>query len=262
VVPSGAYRAAAEAIQHGDVAALMRLLDEHPELATMRITRREGLSVCLVHALTDWPRHFPHGPSSLRALVEAGADVNAHLRGPSRGDGAIRRCEQRRRRDDRRADRRRGGYRGARSRNRRRYAARRRCRVRAVAGCPSARRARRPDGALARCRPRLDGPGRSVLRRYAAALEGRRRRELLAGLPGGSMPPPNTCLPGGEPELGGYDDRTPLDMAVRSGAGDLVEWLAAQGAKSSSDLGGTSEATGQPLTGTADAAEEGRVCAG
>jgi uncharacterized protein len=79
---------------------------------------------------------------------------------------------------------------------------------------------------------------------------------------GGSMPPPNTCLPGGEPELGGYDDRTPLDMAVRSGAGDLVEWLAAQGTKSSSDLGGTSEATGQPLTGTADAAEEGRVCAG
>jgi len=67
------------AIHRGDVAALRRLLAEHPGLAASRFgdDDLDGMSRTLLHVVTDWPGHFPHGAGSVAALVAAGADVNA-----------------------------------------------------------------------------------------------------------------------------------------------------------------------------------------
>jgi len=75
--------AVTEAIQTGDLAALRRLLGEHPDLATARLGDDEGGEArTLLHIATDWPGHFPNGPAVVAALVEAGADVNAPFVGP------------------------------------------------------------------------------------------------------------------------------------------------------------------------------------
>jgi ankyrin repeat protein len=65
--------AAADAIRSGDVQALKNLLHEDPTLATARI---DG-SRTLLHVATDWPGHFPNGPTVVAILIEHGADVNA-----------------------------------------------------------------------------------------------------------------------------------------------------------------------------------------
>jgi ankyrin repeat protein len=65
--------AAADAIRSGDVQALKNLLREDPTLATARI---DG-SRTLLHVATDWPGHFPNGPTVVAILIEHGADVNA-----------------------------------------------------------------------------------------------------------------------------------------------------------------------------------------
>jgi uncharacterized protein len=68
--------AVTEAIRAGDLAALRRLLRDHPDLATARLgDEREART--LLHVATDWPGHFPNGPAMVAALVEAGADVDA-----------------------------------------------------------------------------------------------------------------------------------------------------------------------------------------
>ncbi|HTE60424.1 MAG TPA: hypothetical protein VK631_08725, partial [Solirubrobacteraceae bacterium] len=69
--------AAIEAIHTGDVAALRRLLAEHPELAAARLGSEGpgGMTRTLLHVVTDWPGHFPNGAATVAALVEAGADV-------------------------------------------------------------------------------------------------------------------------------------------------------------------------------------------
>jgi uncharacterized protein len=71
--------AATTAVRSGDVPGLERLLATDPWLAKARI----GDEACyrtLLHAATDWPGHFPHGPDVVARLVAAGADVNAHSR--------------------------------------------------------------------------------------------------------------------------------------------------------------------------------------
>jgi len=80
-------RATVEAIQHGDVGTLKRLLTEHPGLAAARID--SGANACepptntrsLLHIATDWPGHFSNGAAIVAMLVEAGADVNAQFTG-------------------------------------------------------------------------------------------------------------------------------------------------------------------------------------
>ncbi len=67
-----ALEAARRAIREGDVATLTHLLVERPALATQRIGPRT-----LLHVATDWPGHFPRVRESIRALVTAGAHVNA-----------------------------------------------------------------------------------------------------------------------------------------------------------------------------------------
>jgi uncharacterized protein len=76
--------AVVDAIHQGDVPALRRLLMENPELATARLgdDDPEGMSRTLLHVVTDWPGHFPNGPETVAALVEAGAVVDARFRGP------------------------------------------------------------------------------------------------------------------------------------------------------------------------------------
>ncbi len=72
------------AIHTGDLATLLRLLAEHPDLATTRLgdDDADGMSRTLLHVATDWPGHFPRAAATVSALVEAGADVNARFRGP------------------------------------------------------------------------------------------------------------------------------------------------------------------------------------
>ncbi|HEU5107276.1 MAG TPA: ankyrin repeat domain-containing protein, partial [Micromonosporaceae bacterium] len=76
--------AAVEAVRAGDVAALRRLLAEHPALATARVADGGGAARTLLHVVTDWPGHFPNGPVTVAALVAAGADVDARFVGRHR----------------------------------------------------------------------------------------------------------------------------------------------------------------------------------
>jgi hypothetical protein len=76
--------AVVEAIQTGDVPALKLALADNPGLAKVRLGDDEpsGMSRTLLQVATDWPGHFPNGPATVAALVQAGADVNARFRGP------------------------------------------------------------------------------------------------------------------------------------------------------------------------------------
>jgi hypothetical protein len=81
VIPADDQRAVAAttAVRVGDVPGLERLLATDPWLANARIGDEDCYRT-LLHAATDWPGHFPHGPDVVARLVAAGADVNAHSR--------------------------------------------------------------------------------------------------------------------------------------------------------------------------------------
>jgi ankyrin repeat protein len=68
-------------IKSGDVGALQQLLRERPDLANARIGGRNGGSKTLLHLATDWPGFFPNAPEVVRALVAAGASINATTEG-------------------------------------------------------------------------------------------------------------------------------------------------------------------------------------
>jgi hypothetical protein len=73
------------AIRGGDVESLRRQLMANPALATARIGAASGTACTdkrsLLHIATDWPGHFPNAGATVRALVAAGADVNAPFEG-------------------------------------------------------------------------------------------------------------------------------------------------------------------------------------
>lgn len=74
------------AIKSGDLVSLSRLLAEYPNLASQRILDSKSSnepqpSRSLLHLVTDWPGHFPHGPEIAALLIAAGADVNARFDG-------------------------------------------------------------------------------------------------------------------------------------------------------------------------------------
>ncbi|KQO10788.1 ankyrin repeat domain-containing protein [Paenibacillus sp. Leaf72] len=80
---------AVKAIHTGDTPSLKRLLEENPGLAAARIIGRDNnnednscrTSRTLLHVVTDWPGHFPHGADTVSTLVEFGAEVNARFTG-------------------------------------------------------------------------------------------------------------------------------------------------------------------------------------
>lgn len=72
-----------EAIRTGSAADVEQLLGEHPGLARARLgDPSRGQSRTLLHVVTDWPGHVPEAAAKIRALVAAGADVNARFTGP------------------------------------------------------------------------------------------------------------------------------------------------------------------------------------
>jgi ankyrin repeat protein len=68
---------AINAIHEGDLPKLEQLLKENPRLATARIDGQRTL----LHVATDWPGHFPNSGATVAALIAHGADVNAKLIG-------------------------------------------------------------------------------------------------------------------------------------------------------------------------------------
>ena len=70
--------AAVAAIRGGDAAALEQLLAAHPELATARVGPRT-----LLHIATDWPGGLPRVVDTIRVLAAAGAELDAPFGGPS-----------------------------------------------------------------------------------------------------------------------------------------------------------------------------------
>jgi ankyrin repeat protein len=74
-------RALTELIHAGEVESLKELLREHPGLAAARIADAKGGSSTPLHAATDWPGYFPHGPAIVAVLIDAGGDPNAQVEG-------------------------------------------------------------------------------------------------------------------------------------------------------------------------------------
>jgi hypothetical protein len=75
-------RSVIEAIRSGGAAELQGLLREHPALARVRIADPGcGDSRTLLHVVTDWPGSVPEAAAKVRALVAAGADVDARFSG-------------------------------------------------------------------------------------------------------------------------------------------------------------------------------------
>ena len=67
-----------EAIRGGRVGRLSSLLEANPQLAGAQIADvRCDDTRSLLHIATDWPGHFPNGPEVVRALIAAGSEVNA-----------------------------------------------------------------------------------------------------------------------------------------------------------------------------------------
>ena len=76
--------AAVAAIHRGRIDDLQKLLDEHPGLASARLgdDDPDGMSRSLLHVATDWPGHFPEVAATIGLLVAAGADVGTRFKGP------------------------------------------------------------------------------------------------------------------------------------------------------------------------------------
>jgi hypothetical protein len=81
-------RQVSEALAAGDVEAVTRLVDEHPELATARVIstgERQGERT-LLHLYSDWPGHRPNPREIVALLAQAGADVNARYVGEAHSE--------------------------------------------------------------------------------------------------------------------------------------------------------------------------------
>jgi hypothetical protein len=76
-------RKVTEVIRSGKATTLEQLLRDHPGLAAARIGDPEqGQSRTLLHVVTDWPGNVREAAAKIRALVAAGADVDARFTGP------------------------------------------------------------------------------------------------------------------------------------------------------------------------------------
>jgi uncharacterized protein len=71
-----------ETIRSGTAGELEELLRAQPALGGARLGHALGPSRTLLHVVTDWPGNVPDAAGKIRALVAAGADVNARFTGP------------------------------------------------------------------------------------------------------------------------------------------------------------------------------------
>ena len=71
-----------ELIRTGTAEQLGALLRERPQLAA---ARPDGART-LLHAVTDWPGHFPESGAKVAVLVAAGADPNARFAGDAHSE--------------------------------------------------------------------------------------------------------------------------------------------------------------------------------
>jgi uncharacterized protein len=224
--------AVTEAIRTGDIEALKRLLGQNPDLATARIGPRT-----LLHIATDWPGHFPNGPATVAALLASGADVNAaytgnHAETPlhwaaSSDDVAVLDALLEGGADIEASGSVIGG------------------------GTPLADAV--AFGQWRAARWLIDCGARTTLWQAAAlGLMARVEEHFASDAPplsddvtnafwcachGGQRGPAEYLLArGAAVNWIGYNGLTPLDAASRSGAGELVEWLRSQGAKSAKEL--------------------------
>jgi ankyrin repeat protein len=78
-----------QAIQAGNIAGLEKLLVANPGLATVYLLGKAemaaGVARSLLHVATDWPGHFPNIAATIQTLIAAGADPNACFRACSGG---------------------------------------------------------------------------------------------------------------------------------------------------------------------------------
>jgi uncharacterized protein len=229
--------AATTAIQTGDVEALVRLVTEHLALTSARIGDREQ-SRTLLHVATDWPGHHPRVGETIRALAEAGADVNARFTG-AHAETPLHWAASS---DD----------------------------VEAIDALVDAGAEINASGAvLGGGAPLADAVGFGQWNAARRLVERGAPPRLKDAAALGLMPelmaqfdtdnPPETdavteafwsACHGGQREAAeyllaqgadlnwvGWDDLTPLDIAANSNASALVEWLRMTGAKSAQDLG-------------------------
>jgi ankyrin repeat protein len=80
VIDQDVADAAVIAVRAGDTVALGVLLEAHPDLATMRLPGHGPRT--MLHVATDWPGHFPNVARTVALLAAAGADPDAPFIGP------------------------------------------------------------------------------------------------------------------------------------------------------------------------------------
>ncbi len=75
------------AIRTGDLDGLQRLLSDNPDLAASRLEIAKGRTP--LHVVSDWPGYFPNGPRVAKALIDAGAVIDARCTDDEHGETAL-----------------------------------------------------------------------------------------------------------------------------------------------------------------------------
>ncbi|MEK6438853.1 ankyrin repeat domain-containing protein [Pseudonocardia sp. T1-2H] len=227
------HRSAVDAIRAGDVETLEALLLEHPSLAKARPDRARTL----LHVVADRPGHFPRGAETVAALARAGAEPDARFLGrhgetplhwaASSGDMAVLDALL-----DAGADIEADGATiagGTALTNAR------------VFGNWAAARRLVERGAV----PSLDDAAAlGLVRRVTSALDAAPPqpedldRAFWYACHGGSRTTAELLLNRGADvdHRPSWEDATPLDAALRTGAADVAEWLRTRGARRAAEL--------------------------
>jgi uncharacterized protein len=77
------------ALEHGDVAALDRLIDGHPGISSVLLVDDKGDVGRLLHLYANAPGHRPHPAEIVGALVRDGADIDAPVIGAGHQETAL-----------------------------------------------------------------------------------------------------------------------------------------------------------------------------